>query len=292
MFGYIKPEKPECKIREYEYYRAVYCGLCRALGRCGGQCARLTLTYDFTFLALLHMALSGERPEFHKRRCIAHPIFKHAEAKPNASLDFSARASLLLTWGKLLDDIADEKGKKRLRAKLLKPIVRPMRRRAAKGYGELEERLNEGLSALSALEKDPPFSIDRPALLFGNMMSALLSYSFEGEKKRIAAALGMALGKWVYLIDALDDLSEDARLSRYNPFVLVYGREPLTAAALGQISFALDSALAEAKAALDLVEFPDSDMKALAENILCLGMPSEARSILKKKERPCDAGSL
>lgn len=287
MFGYIKIDKPECKIREYEYYRAVYCGLCRALGRCGGQCARLALTYDFTFMTLVHMALSGEKPSFSKRRCIAHPLLAHAEAKANPSLDFCARASLLLSYGKLLDDIADEKGKKRLRAKMLRPLLRPMCRRAGKGYSALEEQITSRLSALSALEKAPPPSLDRPAMLFGGMMSDILTYCFEGERARVAAALGMAVGKWVYLIDALDDFEEDVRLGRYNPISLIYGEGALDKTALGQIGFALDSAITEAAAALDLMEFPDRDMRALAENILHLGMPSAAKEILTKKERSC-----
>lgn len=284
MFGYIRIDKPECKIREYEYYRAVYCGLCRSLGRCGGVCARLTLTYDFTFFALLHMAISGEKPAFCKRRCLAHPMFRHAEVKSNASLDFAARASLLLSYHKVLDDIADEKGKKRLRARLVRPWLAPMRRRAGKGYLALEDRMVACLNALSELEKDPPHSLDRPAKLFGDMMAALFAYSFEGERAKIASAVGRAIGTWVYLVDALDDFEEDARLGRYNPLVLVYGKEPLNDAAREQVRFALDSAVAEASAALELIDFPDRDLRALADNILALGMPRAVRNILEKGE--------
>ncbi len=284
MFGYIKLDKPECKIRAYEYYRAVYCGLCRALGKCGGQCARLTLTYDFTFLALVHMALAGETPQFHKKRCIAHPFFAHAEAKCNPSLTFSANASLLLTGGKLLDDRADEKGRKRLRALCLLPLFRPAVRRARRAEGELHAILTERLSALAAFEKQPARSIDRPALLFGEVMAALLSHTFTDGKATIARAIGLAVGKWVYLVDALDDFDEDARRGRFNPILQVLDGKPLDEETLGQIETALDACLTDASAALDLVDFPDDDMKALCENLLHGGMPSVAKEILTKKE--------
>jgi len=284
MFGYMKIDKPECKIREYEYYRAVYCGLCRSLGKCGGQCARLTLTYDFTFLALVHMALSGEKPSFHKKRCVAHPIFPHAEAKLSPSLAFSARASLLLTGGKLSDDLADEKGRKRLRALCLMPLFAPAVRRARRAERELHAALTERLAALASFEKEPARSIDRPALLFGEVMATLLSHSFTDGKATVARAIGLAVGKWVYLIDALDDFHEDARRGRFNPILHILDGKPLDTATLGQIETALDACLTDASAALDLLDFPDDDMRALCENLLHRGMPSVAREILTKQE--------
>ena len=74
MFGYIKVERDELRVREYEYYKATYCGLCRSMGKCTGQCSRMLLSYDFTFLAGVRMALCGEKPQFKRRRCIAHPL--------------------------------------------------------------------------------------------------------------------------------------------------------------------------------------------------------------------------
>lgn len=284
MFGYVKIDKPECRIREYEYYRGVYCGLCRALGRCGGVCARLTLTYDFTFLALVRMALAGEKPRFGKKRCIAHPIVRHTEAAQNDSLAHCARASLMLSYHKLRDDVADEKGMKRARARCLSPFLRGMSRRAAKGYAALDEAVAARLSALSVLEKDPPLSLDRPALAFGEVAADILAFGLEGEAARVARVVGTAVGKWVYLIDALDDFDEDIRQGRYNPIAFVYGKETLSGEARETIGLALDACLAEASAALDLVDFPDGDMRALTENILHFGMPLAAKNLIEKEK--------
>lgn len=291
MFGYVKIYKPECKIREYEYYRGVYCGLCRALGKCGGLCARLTLSYDVTFLALVRMALEGEKPSFCKRRCIAHPIRRHVEAKPNASLSFCACASLILSYRKLLDDVTDEKGRKWLVAKALLPALRGMSRRAAKGQERLCREIGESLEALAALEKAPPLSLDRPAVLFGETVARVLAFGLEGERAQIAWAVGTAIGKWVYLMDALDDFEEDRRLGRYNPMLFVYGNAPLGREARDAVGLALDACLAEAAVALDLLDFPDGDMKSLTENILSFGMPLAAEK-LTEKETLEDEGSI
>lgn len=288
MYGYIRIDKPECRIREYEYYRGVYCGLCRALGKCGGTCARLTLNYDFTFLALVRMAVTGERPEFSPRRCVAHPFVKHAEAKPNDALACSAAASLLLAYEKNRDDIADEKGAKRFRARLLAPVLRGFSRRPSREWRELDEAVTANLARLSELEKDPPVSVDRPAGIFGGLMADILSYGLEGSQKKIAAAIGMEVGKWVYLIDAIDDFESDVRKGRYNPLATVFGREPLNGNEKEELRVALTSCLAEAERAFDLIEYPDRDMKNLIENHLYLGMPGMILEILSKKETLTD----
>ena len=53
MFGYIVVHKPELKVKEYETYRASYCGLCHSLKKQSGRIGQLTLSFDMTFLALL-----------------------------------------------------------------------------------------------------------------------------------------------------------------------------------------------------------------------------------------------
>ncbi len=289
MFGYVKLYKPECKFREFEYYRGVYCGLCRALGKCGGGCARLTLTYDFTFLALVRMAIVGEKPSFTRRRCIAHPLKKHTEALSCDTLHFLAGASLLLSHGKLLDDIADEKGAKRFRARLLHPFFLFFCRRARGELSELDAKINDRLSALSILEKDPPRSVDRPAELFGDIMSDILSFGLEDEKKALAKTVGRALGKWVYLVDGIDDREADTEKGRYNPINLVYGNAPLDEQTREELSVTLINLLADAERAFDLLEYPDRDMRGVIENHLYLGMPRTVREILSIKETPTHA---
>ena len=129
MFGYVRTHTPEMKVSEYEYYRAAYCGLCRSMGKCTGQCSRMTLSYDFAFLALVRLALSGEAVEIKRRRCVAHPLRKRAMMERNSELDFCAYAAALLTYHKLADDIADERGAKRALARMTRPMARSMRKK-------------------------------------------------------------------------------------------------------------------------------------------------------------------
>ena len=80
MFGYVKPFVPELKVAQHELYRAVYCGLCRAMGRVTGQASRFTLSYDLVFLAAVRMILEGETPVLEHFSCMAHPLTKIGRA--------------------------------------------------------------------------------------------------------------------------------------------------------------------------------------------------------------------
>ena len=93
LFGYIRAHRPELRVKENEYYRAIYCGLCREMGRCTGQCSRATLSYDLTFFALVRTALSGTAPSLARKVCIAHPLKRRTFVKSNAELEFSACVS-------------------------------------------------------------------------------------------------------------------------------------------------------------------------------------------------------
>ncbi len=285
MFGYVRADKPEMRIREYEYYRGVYCGLCRSLGKCGGQCARMTLSYDFAFMALVRMALVGELPEFKARTCIAHPFTKRSMAEYNGSLDYCAAASLLLSYHKIKDDVADEKGGKKLRAVLSKPWFGLMKRRSSKKYVPLEGRIEKQLSLLSEYEKNgTEASIDRPAEIFGNLLEEIMADGLDGVREKIARKIGKHVGKWIYIVDACDDYFEDVKKKRFNPLIGVYGTEGLDKVAREGLEMALTHELIEAEKAFDLIDYPDKDMKEIISNIIYLGMPAVAKATLKKTE--------
>lgn len=288
MFGYVRLYKPEAKMREYEYYKGVYCGVCRALGKCGGQCARLTLQYDTAFLALVRLALERHEVTFGKKRCIAHPFRTHTEAKKDGAIDFCAYASTLLTYYKMLDDKKDERGTKRLAVGLASPVLKGNCRRARRLYPKLDRGIHERLEVLAAFESSGERSIDKPALLFGEVMAFLLSFGLSGSAAAMASVIGRYIGKWVYLADAVDDFEEDVRWGRYNPIVSVYGNGPLPASVWDTLGEAMIASLVEAEKAFDLLEYSDEDMRGVVRNVLYVGMPNTAREILAKKERPED----
>ena len=128
MFGYVQTVRGELRVREYEYYRASYCGLCRSMGKCTGQCSRLLLNYDLAYLATVRMALLGVTPTFRRRRCIAHPFRRRMMMEPNEQLRYCAEATVILAYEKCRDDLSDERGwgraKARLRSSRLRPVIR------------------------------------------------------------------------------------------------------------------------------------------------------------------------
>lgn len=298
MFGYVRVYNPEMKMREYEYYRAAYCGLCRALGHCTGCASRLALSYDAVFLALVRMALSGERPEFVRRRCAVHPTKKRLEMKPGEQLDFCARASALLTYHKLRDDRSDERGLRRSRAAAGLILARPARRRAAAALPGLDGRIEDILVELSELERGRCESVDRPAALFGAITEEILAYSLEGDTAAVARKIGRHIGKWIYIVDALDDLAHDVERGRYNPFSCLWGGE-IPAASRESVRAALTHELIEAGLGFDLIDyspFEDDTLRGVISNIIYIGMPRRADDIINsgrtREDRAADERSV
>lgn len=301
MFGYVKAEIPELKVREKEYYRAIYCGLCRAQGKCTGQCSRFTLSYDVAFLAAVRMAVMNIKPEFKRGRCIAHPIKKNPYAVMNAELEYCAYATAILSYGKCLDDIDDERGKKKLLAKIVRPFMSHSRRRALKvkrknsSFGayskaelyKLDAYVREKLATLADFEEYGSIaSVDVPADIFGQILSEIASFGTHGNQKKILRNIGYNLGKWVYMVDAADDCEEDLEKGRFNPFVRIYDGECPTMEQRRVIEDALKVQLSALEPAFDLIDYNgNSDMQGIINNILYLGMPKSASDALKLTER-------
>lgn len=287
MFGYVRVESPELKVKEYECYRATYCGLCRSMGKCTGQCSRMTLSYDVTFLAVCRMALLGESPRYEQKRCFAHPLRKRNIVKRSDVLDYCAGAAALLTYHRVRDDLADEKGAKRLRAQLMRPFASRWRKKADRcGLSELDEKIGRGLARLSELEAASPESVDEPASIFGDILADVMAYGLPEDEARIAESIGRSVGRWIYVADALDDAEEDFARGRYNPFIRLYGRVPTEEERAG-IEVALKNHLFAAEAAADLIEFPCEDQKSIVYNIIYLGMPRRIEQINREKSKGC-----
>ena len=290
MFGYVKVTQAELKVKEYEFYRGVYCGLCRSMGKCTGQCSRMALSYDFAFLAIVRLALTGEEISFERKRCGVHPLRKRSVMSQNPQLEFCAYAASILNYHKLLDDKNDEKGIKKLRASLFMPTARSGRKKALKhGYGELDGKVSELLRSLAEFEELGEISVDTPAEIFGKILGEICSFGLEGTEARIASSLGSHVGRWIYIADALDDMADDKKLGRYNPILLMYGSEIPSSDQRASIEDALKNELYEAEAAVDLMDFSDCALKNIVQNIIYLGMPSKIREI-SEKYNECEEG--
>ena len=280
MFGYVKIQKGELRVREYEYYRAAYCGLCRSMGKCTGQCSRLTLSYDIAFLALMRMTLMGTAPAFKKRRCLVHPFRARMMMEPNGELAFAADAAALLAFEKCRDDIADDKFFGRVAARVRCAFLHAAYRRARKRHTALAGELRTALAELAAVEREKRPTVDEPAAIFGRLLAGLMAEGLPEQEARIARVIGDKVGRFIYIVDAIDDLARDAKKGNYNPILLTFG------AVLGDetralLKDALIGSLADVDAALALApDDADGTRRAILENIVYLGMPAIAKSVL------------
>ena len=282
MLGYVRVNAQELRLREYEYYRALYCGLCRRMGKCTGQCSRMSLSYDFVFLATLRMSILGEKPSVGRVRCMVHPLKKRNAVLASPSLDYCADASALLSYHKLNDDVADEKGFARTKAILLRLLMRSAYKKARGRHGELDEKIGACLQRLSEYEKDAHEypSADTPAALFGELMAAVFSEGLEGADARIASEMGRAVGHWIYLADAADDFAEDKKRGRFNPYKGLFGETP-TATDLENLRVSLTAQLMRGESAMLLIDsYATTELKEILYNIMYLGLPARAEQIV------------
>ena len=284
MLGYIRTDSPELRLRDGECYRAIYCGLCRQMGKCTGQCSRLSLSYDFAFLAAFRMSLTNEKLELQKKRCLVHPLKKRNMAIESPSLAYCADASAILTYHKCRDDVDDEKGFKKLRALVASGFFSRADRRAKRRYPTLDSTVCSLLQELRAYEKDTaaPPSADAPAAVFGNVMACVLSEGLDGVEARIAKTFGRAIGHWIYLIDAADDYRDDLKSGSFNPFVRLFGAE-MTEENAQSVALSLKRYLADAENAFLLIDnFPTPEIREILCNILYLGLPKVADRVSQK----------
>lgn len=285
MFGYVRVNNSELKVKEYEFYRGAYCGLCRAMGKCTGQCSRMTLNYDFVFLTIVRLAIAPEAVCFKQRRCLVHPLKKRNSMERNSALEYCAGAAAILNYHKVADDIADERGWKKIRALLVRPFVAHARKKAIKKnpqLGELDSSVAQKLQELSRIEREASPSVDTPAACFGELLGEIVSFGFEGADGRIAYQLGKNIGAWIYIADAIDDMDEDFKKGRYNPFVKLYGGRLPTHDELESVAVAIKNHLYGAEAAVDLMDHESEVLKNIIQNIIYLGITERTDEIIKE----------
>lgn len=281
MFGYVKPMTSELKVREYELYKSIYCGLCRAMGENICYSQRFTLSYDILFLALVRIALTNESIHVEKRRCPVHPIEKRNHAFVPKALKYSSQAAAILTYFNVADDIEDSKGSKKLKYKALLPWATRFVKKA--NDPELTEKCREYLKELSALEKEGG-SLDKNADCFGSVLGCIFARDIKEKAYNEAAYnIGFHTGRWIYIIDAADDFEKDKNKGEYNP-LSAFEKRPDEF-----LSLAATLELESAKNALDSVEIKNKPIYEIINNILTLGMPEAQDKIFKEKrdnERP------
>lgn len=215
MFGYVMANATALSEEDKKRYRAAYCGLCHTLGKLHSQFSRLTLNYDLTFLAIFHSALYREDILYKKGSCILHPLKKHYYFQ-TSSTEYAADMNIALSYYNLLDNWHDDKNyKSKAEARLLKKSLK----RVETKYPRQCRAIQNSLRILAKTEKDNVLNPDLPATCFGGLMAEIFVCR-EDEYADKLRRFGFALGKFIYLLDAVLDLKKDIKAEKYNPLLL------------------------------------------------------------------------
>lgn len=285
MFGYIKPDAKELKVKEYELYKSAYCGLCRVMGKRYSFLYKMSLSYDFVFMVLLRLYCSEQMPTFSKKRCIAHPTKKKVMMDENESLDIASDVGVIMLYHDFLDKINDKDGFKSILCRLVLPELKRLRKKACKNSEiicKFDESVERSLKNLSELEKQNCRSVDVPAEEFGCILGNALSVGYEGNKKRTVYEIGRNLGKWIYISDALDDIDKDEKKNKYNPFLASFETAEEAKKHGSTVSNALLNQLNNAYNALILLDGKDVGIYNILENIIRIGNINTQEKILEK----------
>ncbi len=213
MFGYVNVNIPELKIKEYVTYRSYYCGLCQTLKKQNGAASRLTLSYDMTFLTILLTGLYEPQCHTYEKRCMMHPMQKQTVCV-NEVTKYAADMNLLLNYDKMLDDWQDER---KITRYLYSLLIKGRAKRVMGKYPEKSSYIQNKLKELSAVEEAGIQDFDTAAGLFGKITEEIFAYR-KDEWEADLRHMGFYLGKFIYLMDAYEDLEEDIKKDSYNPF--------------------------------------------------------------------------
>lgn len=221
MFGYITINKPEIKFKEYDIYHAYYCGFCRMLKKDYGLTGQATLTYDLTFLIMLLSGLYEPKEQIDSTHCIVHPIVKQT-TRINKFSEYAADMNVLLAYYKCKDDWDDEhKFTKLLYSELLIKAVR----KAENKYPQKAAIIKDGLKSINEFEARGEQNVDIVAGLFGDIFAEIFCYE-EDDWSSVLRKIGFFLGKFIYILDACDDIETDIKKNTYNPFKDIWSKDP------------------------------------------------------------------
>lgn len=261
MFGYVQAHKPELKMKEFYKYKAYYCGLCKVLREKYGFLGQITLTYDMTFLIVLLSSLYEYKSEKEESRCIIHPI-KKQKMLHNEITEYAADMNMVLIYYKLLDDWKDENNK------LSFAGVRAMERtflKIKKRYPEKCRYIKACLGKLRNCEQRDEQNIDIVARYFGKLMSELFVYKNDMWEETLRD-MGFYLGKFIYILDAYDDVEKDIEKQNYNALISMSKEEDFDTKCEEMLNYVL------AECAHSFEKLPCVEDAELLRNILYAGV--------------------
>lgn len=277
MFGYVRADTPYLYIKDDNLYRAMYCGVCKGISEVCGQSARMGLSYDVTFLSVILHNLAGIDVTIEKSHCLTHCIRSRQMANVDELTRQLGALNTALVYYKYTDDIVDgDKGRgKRL-------WFKKGFRRMKKAYPEIAEIVRRNMQAQEETETAQTDSVDRAADATANMLAEFCDYALGEKKTDFSHNLFYTLGKWIYLIDALDDYDKDVKKGAYNPFALAYGAVNRAALLCGkdgdEVRFIFHAMFFDVRENLSHLTFRFN--RDLVDNVLLRGLPMMTKRIM------------
>ena len=279
MFGYVQPDTPYLFVKDDTLYKALYCGVCKAIGSSGSQLSRMSLTYDIAFLSAVAHNVCNVDVKIKRERCVAHPIKSRPIASRDTLTEKLAAVNVILAEYKVKDDVYDS-GKGRLKGLLIGGGYK----KAKKKYPEIEKIVKEGYELLSEKEKNGEKSVDMVCDPFAELLAKLSDEVFGEYATESTHKLFYAIGKWIYLIDALDDFEKDVKKKNYNLFVTAYGETEFKSFVEKygkEVDFIFSSVFSTIAEEAGKIKFYFNG--DLVKNILLRGIPAAYKRVLKTK---------
>lgn len=280
MFGYIKPLPGELLVKEFELYKAIYCGLCRSGGKRVSRLTRFFLSYDFTALATLRLAIENEKPTLVKKLC-PYTLKRKNGVVCDGVFTYTAAAFACLMHCKTEDDIKDEKGLLKFKKKLVMPLFRRMKKKAEILYPQLYGKIQTHLVRLAELEGDgEAHTLDTYADSSAKALAEVAAHGLMGTDYALAYEAGYHIGRFIYILDAVDDLKDDHAKERFNPLIKHYGSYEKALEGMAEIADTLRAGSVRFSAAVGLAE--PSVYTDILQNIARYGMDSTVSDIYNK----------
>ena len=275
MFGYVVVNRETLSPENEARFRAYYCGLCKALRRRHGLTGALTLSNDMTFLSIVLSGLYEPEEQSGREICINHPFKKHDWILSEAA-DYAADMNVMLAYHLCMDSWRDEK----------KPIalaeaglIKKGYEKVLKLYPEKCEFVGDMIKALSDIEaKGPDGDIDKPTNLTGELIGEIFAYK-DDEWKKPLTRMGAALGRFIYIMDAYDDLPKDLKKKCYNPLKPIADVEDFEDRCLDMLTMHIAECTAEFE------NLPILKDAGIIRNILYSGVWSKYAYIQNRKDK-------
>lgn len=284
MFGYVKPCRLELKVKDYEKFKAYYCGLCHSIKNLYGNLPRVALNYDMTFLAILLDGLNNEKIDSVPFNCAIHPLKKRILIKDNKALEFAAHMNVILSYYKMLDDVNDDNS---IKSKISYNVFKIYINKYVKDLNEITLDICFYLRELSINESSKTIeTLDELSHPFNHLTGLIMAYYYKdnADIKNHLYNIGYNLGKWIYIIDAYDDLEKDMKANKFNALANLYNNDNLSFEQFKEyirpkVEFILLSCGNQSFESCQNLNFYKN--KDLIYNILSLGIMEQTHNVLR-----------